>query len=351
MIELKQNWLKILVFIVLLISCLFLIMVQVNSGTTATKLESTLLNLIQFFLSIGFSWLLSKVVFESTYKDTQKKLAVAAFRRIKEIERNIERTQGYVSSAKKDNSKSSECLEVVDFSLINARDTIRSSISDWEDIIGEELDIAEKIEGLVIEQHNSVNRDNDKPLSQSKFEEIEKEIAELKSKLPATMRRSLSKEDRAKRKSDAVATLGKVMLENDFLDLRGFWSADGEFMSNLNNLQVGDKVYIAKGMARTRIGALMAYDQHQNTIGVITNRSGGSYDDFSYAMTTVFGRELMPQAFGGEPINAVISSISEYNTENERHHFEVKIDRKLRNKVINKNPELIKYEKALKSDS
>jgi len=347
MIELKQNWLKILVFIVLLISCFFLIVVQVNSGSTATKLESTLLNLIQFFLSIGFSWLLSKVVFESTYKESQKKLAVAAFRRIKEIERNIERTQGYVNSAKKENSKSSECLEVVDFSLINARDTIRSSISDWEDIIGEELDIAEKIEDLVFEQRNSESNDNDKKISQEKFEELESEIEDLKSKLPAPMRRSLSKEDRAKRKSDAVAVLGKFMLENNFLELRGFWSADGQFMSNLRELNIGDQVFVAKGMAGNRNGSLMAYDSSQRTIGVITNRTGGSYDDFRYAMTTVFGRELMPQAFGGEPLIGVITEITEYNSETERQYFRVKVDRKLRSKVINEHPELIKYNKQI----
>jgi hypothetical protein len=64
-------------------------------------------------------------------------------------------------------------------------------------------------------------------------------------------------------------------------------------------------------------------------------------------MTTVFGRELMPQAFGGEPLIGVITEITEYNSETERQYFRVKVDRKLRSKVINEHPELIKYNKQI----
>ncbi|OCH40475.1 hypothetical protein [Aliivibrio fischeri] len=340
MIDVKQNWLRILAFVILLGGCLVLMIIQVNAGNKVTTLEASLLNLIQFCLSIGFSWLLSKVVFESSYKESQKKLAVAAFRRIKEIERNVQRTQSYVNSGKNDPNSAVKCLEVIDFSLTNTKDTIRSSISDWEDIIGEELDIADKIEELVSEQSDASFDSSNNTDNHQRFDEIEKEIVDLKSKLPVTMRRTILAVDNEARKAEAVAVLGKVILEQNGLDLYGFWEERGKFMIDLSQISVGDKVHVALGLAGNRYGTLMAYDSGNKTFGVITNRCGGPYHDFTHAMEVVFGRKLMPFAYDGIPLVAEVIEISPLNLRNGRQHFKLKVKSKLCDEVIYKYPEL-----------
>ena len=351
MIDFKQNWLRIVSFLLLFIGSILLIAIQVRLTNSATKLETSLLNLFQFFLSIGFTWLLSMVVFESSYKESQKKLAIAAFRRIKEIERNIERTQGYVSSAKKDGDKASECLEVVDFSLVNARDTIRSSISDWEDVIGEELAAADRIQDLVAEKNEiSLNELPETKSETEAKEKIDHEITELKVKLPSAMRRNISRDDIERSQVEAVYDLGKTMLEKGCLELNGFWEPRGEFMASPESLSVGDTVYIARGMAGNRLGAIMAYDENQNSIGVITNRTRGPYDTFAKAMDTVFERRLIPKALGGEPLHGEIVEIEPVDTKSERQYFKVKVNRRLRNKVINEHPQLKEYNKKRQSD-
>lgn len=350
MVDVKQNWLRLVVFILLLVGSIYLVYLQVSMDQRPTRLEGSLLNVFQFFLSIGFTWILSQVVFETSYKASQKKLAIAAFRRIKEIERNIKRTQVYVNSAKQSDRKASECLEVVDFSLINAKDTIRSSISDWEDVIGEELEVAEKIESLSTEKlEMSLNEEvqKNKDDNESRRDSIDEEIKNLKRKLPSTMRRTITVYGRKEEKIEAVYNLGRTMLEDGCLELDGFWSQDGEFMITPSRLSIGDTIYVARGMAGNRIGSIMAYDQDQNTFGVITNKSGGAYDTFSEAMETVFERRLIPKALGGEPLIAELIEISPLDPKTERQHFKVRVTRKLRKRVIDQNPQLKDYNKKI----
>lgn len=92
--NLKNDWPKIVVLFLLFLLCVALVLIQVGRSEIATKLESALLSGLQFLASLAFAWVLSFWVFEIGYKDKQKKFALGAFRRIKEIERNIVRYKG-----------------------------------------------------------------------------------------------------------------------------------------------------------------------------------------------------------------------------------------------------------------
>lgn len=92
------TWQKGALLTIAIVSVIAIATLQINSSETATKTESTLFNVLQFIFSTVFAWLLSAFIGETQQTESQRKFAIGAFRRIKEIERAVNRTQKYLAN-------------------------------------------------------------------------------------------------------------------------------------------------------------------------------------------------------------------------------------------------------------
>lgn len=336
MIDFKKDWIKVLTFILLLIGSLSLVYIQIEKAQTATKLESALVSAIQFLLSVGFTWLLAMVVFENSQKEKQKKFAIAAFRRIKEIERNIIRTHNYISNSLNVGDDSSGCLRVVQSNLLNVQDTIRSSIYDWADVIEDEIELAQEIEKLEIKKTYSMDESIIAPAEQKK---AEKQIDTLSKRLPPALRQSLKiLKDRAELTNKAAAYLEQKLIKNGHIELNAFWELKDSFMREPVTLINGDEVYVARGITENRGGAIIVYDKEGNSIGVVTNGCSElevDYDIFAGAMAKVFGKQIMPKLFGGKPILAKVSKVEDFDKGSGRKYFDILIQKSATHQIAN----------------
>jgi len=344
MIDFKKEWGKLLLFVILLLASIGLVVVQVLNSENPTKLEVSLISALQYICSIGFTWLLSIIVFNSTYKDKQKKFAIGAFRRVKEIERNIKRTQEHIDQSLKDEDDLKSCLSVAKFSLVNAQDTINSSISDWADIIEDELEISAQIERL---ESSTSESKKDKSTSDS----VKQEIATLSKKLPPELRHKVSVErNKIDQVKEAVIYLGKKIIDDGFIMLGGFWEPRKGFMKDLADIKVGSKVYIARGITDTRTGAILIYNEEGESLAVVTNCCSelrAAYDVFADAIDEVFGRTLRPKMFGGHPVQAEVVEIEDFNPKSERQYLYVKILKRMDEAVKHKYEELRSHNKSM----
>lgn len=321
MTKMKNEWPKVALLLALLFMCIVVVMVQVDRSESITKLESALLSGLQFLISLVFSWVLSFWVFEIGHKEKQKKFALGAFRRIKEIERNIVRTADYVDDSIQNGDDLRPCLGVVKANLTNARDTVLSSIYDWSDIIEDEIEISAQIEKL----ERALSIPDDEPVSKTASVEIEK----LSRKLPPSLRQAV-RDDRSNRSStkEAVSYLKQQFRENGSLNLRGFWEAKDSFMKEPESLKAGDVLYIARGITKNRTGVILAYDADGKSVGVITNRGSPlqmGYAVFADGLDELFGRTLRPKLFGGTPIEAIVTRVESLSPKTNRRYFEVAV--------------------------
>ncbi len=319
---------------ILLIATIFLIIFQINSAQSATKLESTLFNILQFILSAGFAWFVSKYVTEAYNEESQRKFAIGAFRRIKEIELSLERTQKYIdNSIKKEKNKSNqENFSVIKVSLQNAQDTVRSSIADWSDIIGDEIRVSKEIERLKLlrgEFDDSLkkgDKSRKKEDAEDKIESIDKSIDKLVKELPLELQEIIDRQDENEIKMGMEDLLFEWQKNGEMI-FDAFWEKDDYFQDNLDNLKIGDKVSIARGYTKGRKDVLLVYNKSNKTIGVVTNKTNSSYEKFLTIMEDFFGRDLIPISFDGTPLEAEVINIEEFDTQTERKYFQIKVDR------------------------
>ena len=112
-----------------------------------TKLETTLFSILQFLFSIGFAYVLAQIVPRDQFMKSQRRFAVAAYRRIKEIDRGVEhllsRTRYQMKVVSKETLRE---LEVIRAIAAGICESIKSSVADWGDVIREEIETLEKIE-------------------------------------------------------------------------------------------------------------------------------------------------------------------------------------------------------------
>ena len=323
---------KYLLLSLLLIVTIFLVISQINSAQSATKLESTLFNILQFILSAGFAWFVSKYVTEAQNEESQRKFAIGAFRRIKEIELSLERTQKYIdNSIKKDKSKSNqENFSVIKVSLQNAQDTVRSSIADWSDIIGDEIRVSKEIERLKMlrgdESYNKSDKSGKTENAENEIDSINKSIDKLLKELPLELQEIIERRDENEIQIGMEELLHEWQKNGEII-LDAFWEPDDTFQENLDNIKIGDEVTIARGYTQGRKDALLVYNSNNKTIAVVTNKTDFSYNKFVNIMEDFFDRDLIPISFNGTPIKAEVINIEDFDKQIERKYFQIKIDK------------------------
>ncbi|MBB1287518.1 hypothetical protein H5085_03230 [Pseudoalteromonas sp. SR43-6] len=321
--------LKNLIAFALFIGVIIISFIQINNAETVTKTETALFNILQLLFSIGFSWIISSYFSELSFIAAQKKFAIGAFRRIKEIERSLSRAQNLLAPDKV-GTKDSQNQQSVMFCLLNAQDAVNSSIADWGDIIGDEIHLTKEISRLkglrgAADKFEKEYLDNIATAS-SKESDLENEIKELKSELPASLR--IEEENESKMYDMAEFFLSHEINETGEIILNGFWEPKDSFTGDIKDVAPGDTLYISRGYTENRGDALLVFDDNDNWVAVITNKFMSyhdeivmDYDSFLELFEECIGYRFIPKAFGGKVIPILVTEKDEVN-ENGYHHFE-----------------------------
>lgn len=316
--------------IALLIGVLAITFLQIINADATTKTESALFNILQFIFSVGFSWIISRHFSQLSFVESQKKFAIGAFRRIKEIERSIGRAQHLLTTDKSSfDGKQENSHEAVMMSLLSAQDAVNSSIADWGDIIGDEIHLTKEIDRLKglrksADKFEREYLDNLKVKKKSD-EDIIKEISELKSALPPSLR--IDEDDDKSYQYELAETLLKNEIEETGkIMLRGFWEKDDSFSGDLSAINPGDKLYISRGFTENRPNVILTFDENDNWVGVITNKFiqeddeiSLDYDSFLDFFEYCIGYKLTPKQFGGVPLPITIEEIDDINEHGYKH--------------------------------
>ncbi len=333
------TWQKGLILLIIISTVTTLVVFQINTVGTATKVETTLFNVLQFIFSIIFAWLLSAFMGESQFIESQRKFAIGAFRRIKEIERSIHRTEKFLSYLERGTDEVIKSKVIaVKGGLAAMKDTVRSSIADWSDIIGDEIQISNEINKLQKLRNESDDLTQD--TESINIEEVEEKINHLIESLPKELASEIET-DEDSIIHESIENLADLWLEEGGTYLHCFWAENSDFGSDLNNIKVDDRLYLARGMTESRMGAFMLFNSENKQIAVVTNHctTEATYENFVEAFEEFYGRKLIPSVLNGIPLSVKVLEIEDYDHEAERQYLTVQVEQSPQHACVFENIE------------
>jgi hypothetical protein len=301
-----------------------------SAGPKTTTLETALFSVLQFVFSLGFAWILTRIAAKNEFVESQKGFAIAAYRRINEIDEGVARLIARATAQSRSGTPDVRReLDVVMAIAVGVKTSIRSSIADWGDVIGDEIATINRIEEIKGEQvallelpqqatPDSPNEDDARAETRALHEQLERnneQVAQLLKTLPPSLR--VVAED-SKRARDLVAThadrLRAEYKRTGTLTLRGFWEAG--LRRDVQTMSIGDRLTIRIGSTvGERMLAVCAYDNEGQEVGIIVNNGAGPYYVF---------RESLVRFLGSVEVPVELVSL-EQRPDTERHYFVVTV--------------------------
>lgn len=308
------------------LAALTLTMEFVWAGAGVTPRETALVGILQFVFSVAFAWLLTRIASKREFIQSQKGFAVAAYRRINEIDQGVERLLGRTRMRTKNASPELRAeLEVLNAIALGIRSSIKSSIADWGDIIGPEIatvtaigrikDEEEQLmrERAVPESHGGLT-ESDRTLSREQLVKAEDEISRLLKKLPYSLQIVA---DGKRREADTVdrcvTKMRRDFRRTGYVLLRGYWAPNYE--RDVRTMKIGDRLTISIGEHDGRPLAISAYDEGGRSVGNIMNATRSKYYVF---------REALANFVNASSFGAELTDI-ESRDFGDRHYFTAKI--------------------------
>ncbi len=158
--------------------------------------EEILYNGFEVFFSIGIGWVLQRISSRKEFQDSLKQFALSAYRRISDIEKSVNRIRIAIEKARLSYSKEKiHELDILSMATDELSNTVNSSIADWVDVIGDELDKKEKIIELQKEQQvlkSIAANSSGSGEAEGKVRQLQEEINALKLKLPYSLKEEVS---------------------------------------------------------------------------------------------------------------------------------------------------------------
>lgn len=281
--------------------CLILLSIIFSSYNKLSGLEVALFNVLQFTFSIIFTWLFSTATSEKQFKESQRKFAISAYRRILEIDKGIERI---ITLTEGNNEKTNTI--VIQTAAIGIQESIKSSIADWTDIIGPEIETIEEIKYFKAQypKTEDVSLDNSNGKDNIVLNNTDNVIKELQDKLPPSLRNIYDSNTRP-----VIYSLMESELAS-----KGF----NEFhVGHRSKVDVDYDKYSLGTILTVRVnnGTLRVYDSSDIYIGNILNvyyriKSGGvSYSTFSNVVTSYYGNEFYVEVSGREKARLLVKTL------------------------------------------
>jgi hypothetical protein len=279
----------------------------VGAHTTAT--ETFLFNGLQFILTAGFAWFSTRAISRIEFEQSLKKFAISAYRRIADIERMVDRLQQEIRDMISDMPKSDPTnLRIVDAIVSDTAQLVRSSISDWGDVIGEELLAIERIKRLEREKE-LLHKDEVSAKAGSEIEIARKDIEEA----IATIQRTLPPRLQLEADSEALAAqstrragqwLARQHRDQDGLRMTIVTGSDYLSERDRNSLKTGEILFADKNEG----GSIDVRDKDGLGVRRLQNPTPLTYDNF----VKCFG-----QCYGAMPISLEFLSLEGEKTYSE----------------------------------
>jgi hypothetical protein len=275
-------------------------------GATMSQIETTLFGMLQFVFSIAFGWLIARGASKREFEQSQKKFAISAYRRIREIEQGVDGILGRIRTRKQ------ECEEAVVQELYvlqelaqRIRATVVSSTSDWADIIGDEIATVEEMERVRREQSSYLETmcqvvSRPPHGKRVQIDEVQRHLQEslkaldrLTTKLPLSLRVSEREQEEGGRIAKATLRLWREISEHGSLVLGGFWDADSLLDKDIRECDPSGEFKVVQEPGRGGGGLLMLYTESGHSVGRMTNHLALSYDGFAKAICTIAGHTFV----------------------------------------------------------
>lgn len=294
-----------------------------------SPLETSLFTVLELVISMAFAWVLARYSSKEEFTQSQKKFALSAYRRTKEIEMGIDRLIFASKTATAEGEiELQRNILVIGAIADGVKESIVSSTADWADIIGEEIHTYDEIQAIRSERVDLENPERKVARSQkvdaeNEAKHLEKRVVELKTKLP----RSLQVLDRESYQTVSELLLRRRWLEEEkslkgYISVSGFW-AEGEFDKTQVNFKAGDRLHVTIADSKGRSGVFIVKDSKGNSVGVIMNKfryaGGVSYRAFVEIFVSVLGKTDFSIEITGIPRTVTRSAHSK------RVYFEAKI--------------------------
>lgn len=254
------------------------------SGETVTKTESALFGILQFVFSLAFAWFLSKESSQENFEKQQRRFAIAAFRRIKEIESQTMHLIARINKSMK--GKDDDYLHGLDLAksiAVSIKETTLSSKLDWADVIGDQIETLEKIENIQGDYHESGPSDSHEGDSET-VDTVQYKIEELKKSLSSELK--LYAQDRRHRETRKI--LLEELNSNGQIVLHGFIDR-AQKVRPLEKFFIGEELTVRLGDHGDRVATLGAYDKDGQYVGSFLNQYPGSYSEFTRQVCKVLG--------------------------------------------------------------
>jgi DNA repair ATPase RecN len=198
---------------------------EITSGNL-TQRELILINALQFVSSIWFGWASSQIVSEQNFQERQKRFALSAYRRIKEIEYSVERLLSRIRVKSASGNPATIELDAIREMVLSLRATARSSKADWADVIGEEIRTLEEIEEIEESENDAALGESASDLSSQALPRAKTvKLQRLRASLPKSLEIQAQQLNPRDRLEDAINLFQEELQRKGYIELEGFWDS------------------------------------------------------------------------------------------------------------------------------
>lgn len=304
---------------VLVLGVISLSILQISIAESASKTELALTNLLQLIFSFGFAWIVASYFSEKDFLKDQKKFAIGAYRRIKDIELNITRAQRLISDAQDlADFRNSSSHQTVMINLLCIQESVSSSVADWRDIVGDDTGLTKEISRLtdVMSRTDHLESGYFGGLGEknSGVNDLNKELSRLGADIPDKVKYHFKKKEKSYRFGNYFFL--EAINNNYNIKLRGVWDPNDSLTDDTSVFKLKETLFISRGVTELRGEVLLAYDNSNNEIGVIENKFFEynkklvtEYQEFLDIFEDILGYKFLPVIDGGVPLPIILTSI------------------------------------------
>jgi hypothetical protein len=331
----KKNWIDITILIFLFLCAGGLFALEINVQGPITDREKGIFSAVEFILAIGIGWQSQRIASREEFQKSLKQFAFSAYRRINDIYKSVIRLNNEIGKMRLTYPK--EKMHELDLlrSIIDVMNyTIQSSISDWYDIIGEEVRKKERIEELQKERVSleaqlspsaspsaspSPSPSANEPEVNQRLKELEREIEQLRSEIPYPFQDDIKKNRELLPREGRLSQLVVLYFEKQILSDNQIFLTISPFKNFGNEeIKLHGPFKVSQDVNMGQLYAVVSKEDNLS-IGFIENPFPEVGNDYIYTVYSIIAAIAGVSSYVGEDLllpsefileNATIESYS-----------------------------------------